>query len=80
MKTKLTLTIDKEVVIEAKKYSRRHRISISNIVESELKRKIGVSIEKKKSAVKMLTGSLNLEKLRKIKDDKLQYLIKKHVH
>ena len=37
MKTKLTLTLDKEVIQEAKAYAKDHRQSLSKIVENYFK-------------------------------------------
>ncbi len=47
MSTKLTLNIDEKVITRAKKYARRHRVSVSKIVENYLDL---ISTEQNKSA------------------------------
>ncbi len=38
MKTKLTLTIDKDLLPIAKKFARMKRVSLSSLIESELRK------------------------------------------
>jgi predicted transcriptional regulator len=46
MSTKLTLNIDEKVIDRAKKYARRHKVSVSKIVENYLG---SISTEQNKS-------------------------------
>ena len=64
MDTKLTLSLDKKVIEEAKKYAKRKNISLSKLIESYLNK---VSGEKKEGPaisplVKSLSGVLTLPK------------------
>jgi hypothetical protein len=61
MSTKLTLTIDKEVISEAKAYAQSQGKSLSELVENYLK---SISSEKKKESlsptVKKLSGAFKV--------------------
>ena len=84
MSAKLTLTIDKTVIEEAKKYAKSQGRSLSNLIEEYLK---SISAKDQKSAelelspiTKSLLGSVQL------KDEELDYkqliedeIIKKHL-
>lgn len=64
MDTKLTLSLDKKVIEEAKKYAKRKNISLSKLIESYLNK---VSVEQKdmpgiSPLVKSLSGVLTLSK------------------
>ena len=79
MSTKLTLNIDENVVVRAKKYARRHNISVSKIVEKYLDK---ISDEHVKKTAKIspvidwITSSDN--KVVVSKNDLLRQLIKRN--
>ena len=56
MNTKLTLNVDTEIIYEAKSYAKRHKISLSKLIENYLNSLTRVS--NKKSAVSALVESL----------------------
>lgn len=51
MNTKLTLTIEQEIIRKAKKYARRHNRSLSDIIENYLK---VLTVEEKEQQKKQL--------------------------
>ncbi len=84
MSTKLTLTIDKSVIEEAKKYAKSQGRSLSNLIEEYLKSISNNDSEsenlKLSPITKSLFGSVN------IKDKKIDYkkiledeILKKHL-
>ncbi|NDV83266.1 DUF6364 family protein [Bacteroides sp. 51] len=58
MNTKLTLNVDKGIVEEAKRYARKHRVSLSNLIENYLNSLVEKPKEKKEvsALVESLTG------------------------
>ncbi len=62
MSTKLTLTVDGDVIDSAKEYARKHKRSLSNIIEEYLKSLTGQSKQEEKpdlsAIVKELKGSV----------------------
>lgn len=58
-KTKLTLSIDTEAVRKGKQYSRRHRKSLSALIEQHL---LSLSGKKPKTVADTLTGIIKLKK------------------
>ncbi len=80
METKLTLRLDKNVIIRAKDYAQNHNISLSKIVESYLD-----SMTKKKSKdieitplVESLSGVVKLPKDFDYKKEYTDYLTEKY--
>lgn len=73
MKTKLTLTIDREVIAKAKKFARRQGTSLSELVEGQF-RKLG-----EKSFAQKWYGKFEVP-VPKEGDARLNYLLKKYVH
>jgi len=73
MDTKLTLSLNKEVIEAAKEYARNRNTSLSNLIENYL---VSVTAKSKVNAddisplVKSLSGVLKLDKK---SDDKKQY-------
>ena len=64
MNTKLTLSLEKEIIEEAKKYAREHNISLSFLVENYFQKIISDRKERKEgkaSIVKELSGIISLE-------------------
>ena len=81
MDTKLTLSIDKQIIEVAKKYARNTNTSLSNLIENYL-----VSITAKKSSVeeeisplvKSLSGVIKLDKKLNTKKQYADYLAGKY--
>jgi len=80
METKLTLRLDKNVIIRAKDYAQNHNISLSKMVESYLD-----SMTKKKSKdieitplVESLSGVVKLPKDFDYKKEYTDYLTEKY--
>ncbi len=73
MKTKLTLTIDREVIDKAKKFARRNGTSLSQLVEGQF-RKLG-----EKSFAEKWYGKFKVP-VPKEEDVRLKYLLEKYVH
>jgi hypothetical protein len=80
METKLTLRLDKKVIIRAKDYAKNHKISLSRMVESYLD-----SVTKKKTKgieitplVESLSGVVKLPKDFDYKKEYTDYLTEKY--
>lgn len=81
METKLTLSMDKQVIEEAKKYARKKNTSLSRLIKSYL-----VSITRNKTGgetditplVKSLSGVLSLEEKAGHRKEYANYLEKKY--
>lgn len=87
MDTKLTLSIDPEIVLEAKKLAASEGKSLSSIVEAMLKGLIELkqsNMKKQKTKSKLkgeiakLGGSIKLPSKSKDKDYKYDYLMEKY--
>ncbi|WP_425389825.1 DUF6364 family protein [Ekhidna sp.] len=84
MTTKLTLTVDKETIEQAKKYAKEQGRSLSSIVENYLKllsskdRNIKESSDSK--IIKSLKGSLKLPKDLDYKKARQDSLMKKYLN
>ncbi len=80
MITKLTLTLNQQVIESAKAYAKRNGKSLSSIVESYL-RSLEQTEEKKQTLspeVKRLLGSVKLSKNFDYKKELQEAMIKKH--
>lgn len=81
MDTKLTLSLDKEVIEAAKAYARDRNTSLSNLIENYL---VSVTIKGKgkdediSPLVKSLSGVLKLDKKSDIKKQYTDYLADKY--
>jgi hypothetical protein len=73
MKTKLTLTVDRDVVADAKKFARRNGISLSEMVEDQFRRL------SEPSFVEKWYGKFEVP-VPKADDARLKYLLKKYFH
>ncbi len=80
MNTKLTLSVDKEVIERAKRYSKARKISLSKLVESYL-----LSVTSKKNQddeitplVKSLSGVIKLDEDFDYKKEYADYLTEKY--
>ncbi len=84
MSTKLTLTIDKDIIASAKLYAKRTNRSLSNIIEQYLKSLISQSnkyeVSELSSLVNELKGSVNDPDISKsYKEMLVETKIKKHL-
>lgn len=84
MQTKLTLTVDQDVIQNAKDYAKKHERSLSNIVEEYLKSLSSIKSRNKKTTyskiVKELKGSVKDPNRNKSYKELLQdALIEKHL-
>jgi hypothetical protein len=82
MNTKLTLTIEEEIIEKAKRYSKIKGRSLSELIENYLQ--FLTSSDKTKSLqltprIKKLKGAIKLEKDFDIKKGYTDYLTKKHL-
>jgi hypothetical protein len=80
MTTKLTLTLNQQVIESAKAYAKRNGKSVSSIVESYL-RSLEQTDEKKQALspeVKRLLGSVKLSKDFDYKKELQEAILKKH--
>ncbi|MBA2435308.1 MAG: hypothetical protein H0V54_09575 [Chthoniobacterales bacterium] len=73
MKTKLTLTVDRDVVADAKKFAKRNGISLSEMVEGQF-RKL-----KEPSFAQKWYGKFEIP-VPKPGDGRLKHLLEKYVH
>lgn len=81
MNTKLTLSLRKEVIEEAKKYAKRHDVSLSFLIENYLLKIIADYREetaRKGSIVHELSGIINLDEAYDYKEDYADYLTEKY--
>ncbi len=82
MNTKLTLTLDKNVIESAKKYARKRDRSLSDIVENYLKLLSDDKThqrDKSDSKIQKLKGSFKMPKDFDYKETLSNILIKKHL-
>lgn len=80
MQTKLTLSIEKSVVEQAKEFSRRHHKSLSKLIESYLRQVARSGPEKDgiTPLVSELSGVISAKKVSKHKEEYADYLAKKY--
>lgn len=83
MTTKLTLSLDKEVIESAKEYAKSQGRSLSNVIEEYLKSVTKRKIEKKKykfdPLIEELSGSVKLPPNKTYDEVKTETLIEKHL-
>ncbi len=80
MNTKLTLSLDKDIIERAKNYANEHKVSLSFLVENLLLKVISDDkgrSEPTDSIVKTLSGIINLEEV-DYQADHRQYLEQKY--
>ena len=82
MTTKLTLSVDKQVIQRAKRFARNQKQSLSQIVSRYLEyiSSRDPSAEEIDAEVLQLSDRIPLKDLPDLKDSKYQYLKKKYVH
>jgi len=81
MNTKLTLSLNKDVIEMAKTYAKENNISLSFLVENYLLKIISElqsKEESKGSIVNELAGIINFENQSDFKDEYVDYLIEKY--
>jgi predicted transcriptional regulator len=74
MKTKLTITVDRELVPKAKRYARARGMSLSAVIEDALRSLAG---DEGESFVDRFRGAFVLAER---DDERYRALVKKHVH
>lgn len=81
MNTKLTLSLNKDIIQQAKTYAKEHNISLSFIVENYLQKIIAeykTDDSSKGSIVNELSGIISLNSNIDFKDDYTDYLTEKY--
>ncbi len=81
MDTKLTLSLDESVIAKAKEFAKRNHTSLSQLFEnylSELTRKEKKDEDDISPLVKSLSGVVKLQENFDFKNDRTQYLERKH--
>ena len=84
MNTKLTLSLDKEIIQRAKKYAKKNNISLSFLIENYLLKIISdykgktLDISRKGSIVDELSGIVTLNKEKDYREDYTDYLMEKY--
>ena len=81
MNTKLTLSLNKDIIQQAKDYAKEHNISLSFLIENYLQKIIAeykVDTSKKWSIVNELSGIIKLNSDDDSKDDYIDYLTEKY--
>lgn len=88
MNTKLTLSINQEIMQKAKEYATLHNVSLSSIVENYFLKIISENTESdttihtnstKESVIDSLSGIIALENNKNYQEEHLEYLTKKYV-
>ena len=85
MNTKLTLSIEKEIIEQAKKFAAEKKITLSKLIENYLtslllKNKSLDSIKISDKEILKNAGSVSVDKSREIKDLLTDKLIEKYIH
>ncbi len=81
MNTKLTLSLNKEIIQQAKVYAKEHNVSLSFLIENYLQKIIADHQGKtstKGSIVNELSGIISLKDDSDLKDDYTDYLTEKY--
>ena len=80
MDTKLTLSVDKHIIEEARKYAKRHKVSLSHIIESYLKLLTQRKTEETELTplVESLSGVIKLEEGYDYKTEYSDFLLEKY--
>jgi hypothetical protein len=81
MDTKLTLSLNKDIIEAAKKYAKRHNTSLSNLIENYLVSVTNSSSNSKEEIsplVKSLSGVLQIDKKQDHKKQYVDFLTKKY--
>ena len=81
MNSKLTLSLDKDIIQQAKDYAKEHNISLSFLIENYLQKIVAEyksDSSKKGSIVNELSGIISLDTAKDFKDDYTDYLTEKY--
>jgi len=81
MNTKLTLSLNKDIILQAKDYAKKNNISLSFLIENYLQKIIAeykTDSAKKGSIVSELSGIINLNLEDDFKDDYTDFLTEKY--
>lgn len=81
MNSKLTLSLNKDIIQQAKDYAKEHNISLSFLIENYLQKIIAeykTDSPKKGSIVNELSGIISLNSQDDSKDDYIDYLTEKY--
>lgn len=81
MNTKLTLSLDKDIIEQAKSYAKTHKVSLSSLIENYLQKLLADYQDKvyeKASIVNELSGIIQLDTEEDYKDAHTDYLTKKY--
>ena len=80
MDTKLTLSIDKQVIEEAKKYAGKRKVSLSGLIENYLASLTASKVEEPEITplVKSLSGVINLPESFDSRESYTDFLIEKY--
>lgn len=81
MNTKLTLSLNKDVIYQAKIYAKEHNISLSFLIENYLQKIVAeykTNDSSKGSIVNELSGIIDLDSKTDSNDDYTDYLTKKY--
>ncbi len=80
MDTKLTLSLDKSVIEQAKNYAKTNKVSLSKLIESYLSSltKKGAETNKITPLVESLSGVIDLDNTDNKKDDYTNFLMEKY--
>lgn len=82
MTAKLTLSVEKDVILKAKKYARAHGRSLSEIVTSYLRRLSHAerSSQDLDPAVIAAADEIPVSRIPDLEDERYQYLKRKFIH
>lgn len=86
MNKKLTLSLNPDVISEAKIFARKHQVSLSRLIENYLKTLVEKSKDKSVSShsdpgttiVKEITGIADYNRVKDIDDERFNYLMNKY--
>lgn len=81
MNTKLTLSLNKDIIQQAKIYAKEHNISLSFLIENYLQKlttEYQPAASAKASIVDELSGIINLDAEDDLKEDYTDYLTEKY--
>ena len=81
MNTKLTLSLNKEIILLAKNYAKEKNVSLSSLIENYLLKIVSdyqSPSDTQGSIVEELSGIIKLDEGHDYKEDFFQYLTEKH--
>ena len=81
MSTKLTLSLDKKIIEQAKQYAKEQHVSLSSLVENYLQKIVSEyksNTDSGSSIVEVLSGIINLSPDSDYKEECCQHTMQKH--